>query len=629
MKLAGAHDLSGSPSLARSLDEWRDQHWLALDLIASFSNEAFAAVKKVDRRQLALLAGQVLKDLFAFSACGYVSRFDPSGASQWVSTDQSSELMDAYNALVERGNMKRALRDDPPRPRVVPGAEVLVAPINFNEPDGQHFAAILPQGMGWSRLRGRMLQFVLDQVRCHFDALARTEDALKEAASLNATVAENREQIEFQSSHDPVTKLLAREALLRKVERRMVSGDSLCIVVLGLRGFSRVHYRFGYGAADSLLCEIAKRIDASPLRQSTEADLARITDDRFALVLSSAETGDRVCVKARVEQLCVDLGAGLSIAEEHIALSVLAGIAYTPSDADTAIDAVNAAELALDRVDYVVGAKLAVYSELDEGDRQDNSLLQESEISLGIENDDFQLWYQPKLRTSTGQIVGAEALMRWEHPTLGRISPAQFIPTAEQSGQILTLGEVALRQACRHISAWRGQGFDPGLVSVNLSPVQVGSADLPARFERILEEECVRADVLELEVTETAVSRNLDVEAQVIRELDALGFTISIDDFGTGHSSLLLLRELPIDVIKVDRAFIRELRNNRDDLAIVRAVLSMAKELSLKVIAEGVETREQFEYLRELGCDEIQGAVASMPLSLSDFQAFVQSWRGL
>lgn len=631
MESTGRDGLRGPEAVARSLDHWEDRQWLALDLIKAFNEDVADAVSAADRTVLALSAVRLLSDLFDFATCAYF--FVPEGSSEpdMIAEDLSPDLVSAYADLKKSGKLRRALRAFPPSPRHVAGSEhaLLVAPVDFHAPTGHHFAALLHEDAQWGGMRGRMMEFVLDQIQSRFAALERVERDRHKAESLRASVVEKDQQLSFFATHDQLTGVLSREKLLEETDQLIEQSESVFVVSVGLRGFARVHHRFGYAAGDGVMLEIARRLEKFASTSLSGFKLGRIGDERFALAgsMTADDTAEQVCdtVNNAISGLCTGLTAG----GEEIALTAYAGVAFTPTDAVAAFDAVNASEFALNAVDHAVGANIVLFSSLDPGEREDNSLFLESEINASLERGDFELWYQPKIDLNSERVVGAEALMRWQHPSLGRVSPVQFIPAAERSGQIIALGDLALRHACRQVAMWRSNGFDPGLVSVNLSPIQVASADLPTRFRAILQETGVSADQLELEVTETAVSRDIDVTARVIAELHALGFTISIDDFGTGYSSLLLLRQLPIDVIKIDRAFIRNLPGNSDDLAIVRAVLSMAADLGLKVIAEGVEDAAQFACLRDMGCDQMQGALASMPVPRSTFSQFVRDWKGL
>ncbi len=628
MDIDGLDGQNTQQQIALSLDQWQDQQWLALDLIKSFGLDAAQAVNACDRAALKFTFARVLCDLFGLSSCAVLIVSDDPADSPAINSIVDSELRAAYTELSMSGNLRRALYDVPPKPRHVGQSRLLVAPLDFNRPTGSHIAALLPEDVSWSGMRARMLEFVLDQANAQFEALALVEGAREDAQNLQQEVEDKEARIAFQTSHDSVTGLLARATFLSRLDHMLSQGDCVHVVALNLRGFGRVHQRYGYRQADSLLQDIAERLTAEMALVSDRATLARIADDRFAVALKQHSNSNQNEAVHIAEQLVSNLCSELSIDEDALALNVQVGLAYSPDDASDAHALVNAAEVALDAVDRAVGVKVQAFSNLSKADQQDNTLVLESEIDTGLANNEFALWYQPKLNMVTEQVVGAEALMRWHQPEKGMISPAQFIPAAERSGQIIALGDFALRRACTQISAWRRAGFDPGLVSVNLSPIQVVSPDLPERFHAVLQAECIEASALELEVTETAVSQDIATTTRVIGELHAMGFTISIDDFGTGYSSLLLLRQLPINVIKIDRAFVRDIETNADDLAIVRAVLSMASDLGMKVVAEGVENRVQFEMLRDLGCDQLQGAFASMPMPQPAFEQFVSAWTG-
>ena len=629
MELPGLNRDKAPQVVAQSLDQWQDKQWLALDLIKSFGVDAGQAVEVGDRQALQATFEQLLRDVFGFDVCSFIAVTGNPADAQPVDGIVDADLRVAYGNLIASGKMRQALYDLPPSPRTVDGASILVAPIDFNQPTMSHVAALIDDAASWSGMRGRMLEFILDQANAHFEALSLVEQARDKATDLQKVVHDKDEHIAFQNSHDNLTGLRTRENLLERLDAVFERDEEPQLIALGLRGFGRVNHRYGYPRGDALLREIAQRLTSETADISERVTLARIADDRFAVVLHEGSHEPREEAMRLARQMCSRLCVGLTAGDDLLTLSVQIGVASAPDDAANARELINAAELALDAIDRAVGVNIQLFSELDESERLDNSLLIETEINAGLVRGDFSMWYQPKVDMVSEKVVGAEALMRWHHPEMGRVSPVHFIPAAERSGQIVELGELALRQACKQLSAWRREGFDPGLISVNLSPIQVSTVDLPSRFQTILREECIEASSLELEVTETAVSRDIDAASRVISELHAQGFTISIDDFGTGYSSLLLLRQLPINVIKIDRAFIRDLDVNGDDLAIVRAVLSMAADLGMKVVAEGVETLSQFSTLRDLGCDQLQGALASMPMPRSEFDVFVRSWSGL
>jgi EAL domain-containing protein (putative c-di-GMP-specific phosphodiesterase class I) len=245
---------------------------------------------------------------------------------------------------------------------------------------------------------------------------------------------------------------------------------------------------------------------------------------------------------------------------------------------------------------------------------------------LGLENGlrhalnrgEFLLHYQPQVELSTGRIGGIEALIRWKHPELGLVYPDKFIGLAEETGLIVPIGEWVFREACRQVLAWRKEGLKPPVVAVNLSARQFQKRDLAASLARILREEGLEASAMELEITESLAMKDADFTSRVLRVLKKLGLKVAMDDFGTGQSSLSYLKKFPLDTLKIDRSFIRELQNSHYDKAIVKAVIGVASQVSLRVVAEGVETDDQLAYLRDEGCHSIQGYLFSRPVGADE-----------
>jgi EAL domain-containing protein (putative c-di-GMP-specific phosphodiesterase class I) len=251
-------------------------------------------------------------------------------------------------------------------------------------------------------------------------------------------------------------------------------------------------------------------------------------------------------------------------------------------------------------------------------------LLLESKLRKAIERDELELHFQPKLELETGRIAGLEALARWRDPDLGIVSPSEFIPLAEEAGLIGAIGEWALEAVVRQARAWQEQGLSVLRISVNLSGQEIQDDSLVRRVVEVFENSGVGPQWLDLEITETALMSNEAVATRVLEELRTLGITISLDDFGTGYSSLSYLRRLPIDTLKIDRSFIQRIETRSDDAALVEAIISMANVLRLRVVVEGVETEKQLAFLREMGCDEVQGNLLSPPIGADDVASMVR-----
>jgi len=303
-------------------------------------------------------------------------------------------------------------------------------------------------------------------------------------------------------------------------------------------------------------------------------------------------------------------------------------VATYPTDGDSAESLSRFADIAMYRAKEL-GRNAFQFYTAEMNERTLDRLKIETDLRRALERDEFVLHYQPQLSLSSGKIIGMEALVRWNHPTEGMIAPTRFIGLAEEMGLIVPIGAWVLRTACLQTMAWQKAGFGPLRVAVNLSPRQFGQQSLVQSIDDVLRETGMTPSLLELELTEGTVMHDVDHAIDVLRNLKALGVHISIDDFGTGYSSLSYLRRFPIDVLKIDQSFVRELSIDADDAAIVRAIITLAHSLRLQVIAEGVENAAQLEFLRAEGCDLMQGYLFSRPLGTEAFEQLLREDRRL
>jgi EAL domain-containing protein (putative c-di-GMP-specific phosphodiesterase class I) len=249
----------------------------------------------------------------------------------------------------------------------------------------------------------------------------------------------------------------------------------------------------------------------------------------------------------------------------------------------------------------------------------------ENDLRTAFQNGDFQIFYQPKVELASGTIIGVEALLRWHHATRGWIAPDVFIPVAEETGLIAELGDWVIRESCKQLNAWAGDGLGHLSIAVNVSVQQFARADFVESVLRALWQYAVKPEQLELEITESLLMRNVDDTTACMKRFRAAGVTLSIDDFGTGYSSLGYLRQFPVDSLKIDRSFVKDLHTSDDDAAICAAIIAMARELKLKVIAEGVANAEQLEFLRTHRCDQVQGYLISQPIPVADLERLIRS----
>jgi len=301
------------------------------------------------------------------------------------------------------------------------------------------------------------------------------------------------------------------------------------------------------------------------------------------------------------------------LGNDHLGISASIGIVTYPTDGESASILMRYADLALHRAKSSGRDCLVVFSR-DLSEEIQRRVLLEARLKHALDRNELVVHYQPKMEILTGRLKGWEALLRWQSPELGMISPEEFIPVAEQSGLILPIGEWVLREACRQLRAWQDQGLDAGTMAVNLSTRQFRQTDLAEEISNALRDTGLVPGDLELEITESSIMDNLASAASVLAGLEALGIRIAVDDFGTGYSSLSYLKTFSIHCLKIDRSFIHDIPGDDNDTAIVRAIITLAGSLGLTVVAEGVETEAQLAYLRANHCDQAQGYLFSRPL---------------
>jgi diguanylate cyclase (GGDEF)-like protein len=393
------------------------------------------------------------------------------------------------------------------------------------------------------------------------------------------------------------------------------------VMFIDLDRFKNVNDMLGHGVGDQLLVQAAQRLQACARPGDV---VARLGGDEFALVLPElADNGDASAVAGRI---VAALGQPFRLQGQELFVSASVGIASYPEHGATA-------ELLLQNADTAMyGAKNDGRNNyrffLAEMQEQSARRLQmETQLRQALERGEFLLHYQPKLELAGGAISGFEALLRWNHPQRGLVPPLEFIAILEDTGLILPVGEWVIGEVCRQLEAWRRQGPAPAPVAINLSARQLQQADLAGAIERIVAGAAIDPALLEFELTESMLMADPEAAVVTLTRIKALGMRLSVDDFGTGYSSLSYLKRFPLDALKIDRTFVRDLPGDSDDAAITRAVIRLAHSLNLKVVAEGVENIEQLRELELYGCDEIQGYYVGRPLPADDCAALLASER--
>jgi diguanylate cyclase (GGDEF)-like protein len=429
-----------------------------------------------------------------------------------------------------------------------------------------------------------------------------------------------KERIESLARTDDVTGLPNRihfkEFLEPQIGKATAEEKSFCVMFVDLDRFRLVNDTHGHTVGDSILQMAGQRI-----RQTIAAQdfVARLSADSFACVLPSCP--DAKAASKAAERIMEMLRQPYLVAKESINLQARVGISVFPNDSKNSSTLLKYADTAMRR------AKTNGKRDIEMFDSAlDAQMLTEwnlhIDLSHAVERNELLVYYQPKISAKNGALAGYEALVRWNHPTRGLVPPAHFIPLAENTRLIIPIGEWVLEEACRQGKRWLDNGFPHVPIAVNVSAEQFRHSDVKSVVERVLVTTAYPPELLELEITEGVLLRGVEKE---LEELRSIGIKLSVDDFGTGYSSLSYLRHMPVSKLKVDQSFIRGITENPADKAITAAIVGLAKSLKLSVVAEGVETKEALEFLRELGCDEIQGYYYSKPLPPDEAELFCRS----
>ncbi|MDB9526859.1 EAL domain-containing protein [Oscillatoria sp. CS-180] len=438
----------------------------------------------------------------------------------------------------------------------------------------------------------------------------RKQDALTNR--YNTLMRYTAERLNRLSHYDSLTDLpnyqLLRQRLMQAMRRAANGNQRVALLTLSIDRLRQVNNTLGYTAGDTLLRATARRLTGI-LPPSTA--VARLTGNQFAIVVPAPQ--DRDTIVAIAEQIFESLGHSFSLPGQEVFMTASIGIALFPDDSEDINVLLRQADAALDWAKIQKSHSYRFY-------RKDMPVVSGDELQLetwlryALERDEFEVWYQPKYSLSEDRIVGAEALIRWQHPESGYISPGHFVPLAENTGLIVPVGDWVLRTVCDQTAAWLRSGQPVVAIAVNLSSVQLNQSRLAQSIQNILTTTQLPPEHLELEVTETALMQDIESAIDLLQGLKALGVKIAIDDFGTGYASLAYLRQLPIDILKIDTSFVRDIPTETKNQIIVKRVTTMAHDLGLKVIAEGVETEEEMAVLKSYGCDLIQGYWVGTPM---------------
>ncbi len=420
-----------------------------------------------------------------------------------------------------------------------------------------------------------------------------------------------------QSRHNSLTGLPNRQLFSKilsvAINQAKNKKQKLAVVLLGLDRFRKINNSLGHAAGDKLLEAVAKRLKDATRNKD---NIAHLYGNEFAILISQIE--NRYNVTMILKRILESFESPLLLEGYEFFVTFSIGIGIYPDDGYEPETLMKKVDTAMDRAGKLGGNNFKFCkSEMNAKDFE--KVMLGNRLYRALKQNEFLLHYQPQVDLQTGKINGMEALIRWNCPGLGLVPPGEFIPIVEESGLIVPIGEWVLQTACKQNQAFHKNGSLPLKVAVNLSACQFQQENLLEIILQVLKDTALDPDLLELELTESAIMKNAAGAIEILSKIKSIGINFAIDDFGTGYSSLSYLKHLPVDVLKIDRSFIQCLTTNKKDAAIVKAIIALAHSLNFKVIAEGVETKEQLEFLRENNCDSIQGHYISPPIPAEQF----------
>jgi len=434
---------------------------------------------------------------------------------------------------------------------------------------------------------------------------------------------EQTQKLKYLAHHDTLTDLPNRALFKDRLEQTIVSAkrnnEKFALFFIDLDQFKKINDSLGHHIGDEVLIETAKRIK-SVLRE--EDTLARLGGDEFTIIIKNFKNIQAI---STISQKIIDImKEPINITIHNLYVTSSIGISIYPDDAKNDLNLVKYADAAMYKAKDEGRNNYQFYSSNMTALAFEHVVM-ESSLRIAIKEEQFIVYFQPQYDANTDKIIGMEALVRWDHPSLGLVPPSNFIPIAEESGLIVEIDRIVMKKAMAHFSLWQSKGLNPGKLSLNLAMKQLNQDDFLEQLQKSMNAVKFRPEWLELEVTEGQVMNNPETSIEKLNKINNVGIDIAIDDFGTGYSSLSYLKKLPLDKLKIDQSFIRDIPSDEDDMAITKAIIALGKSLNLKLIAEGVETVEQRDFIKENGCDYIQGYFYSRPLPPNEMEELLET----
>ncbi len=432
---------------------------------------------------------------------------------------------------------------------------------------------------------------------------------------------EQQQMLHHQAHHDALTQLpnriLFNDRLEQAIEKAKRNNTIVALFFIDLDHFKEINDSLGHEIGDNVLKVVSDKLKDVIRKEDT---LSRLGGDEFTVIMEGLAQGqDASLLAKKILEVFIN---PITLDDNKLYISSSIGISLYPDDGTSTQDLLKYADSAMYKAKAEGRNNFQFYS-AEMTELAFERVVMETSLRVALENEEFVVYYQPQINGQTGEVIGMEALVRWQHPTMGIVSPAKFIPLAESTGLIVELDRFVMKTAMTQVAKWYEKGLNPGILAMNLAVKQLQKKDFVETFETLIKTTGCKSEWIELEVTESQIMTNPEDAIKILNKISGIGVELAVDDFGTGYSSLAYLKKLPIDKLKIDRSFIRNLPNAEDDIAIARAVIALAKSLNLKIIAEGVETKEQKDFIVENGCENIQGYYYSRPIPANEFEVFL------